>query len=101
MQAENNQNQAEAQIKILVAYNAAPENSDSDTIPNVPLKKNYSTGILQAHKYQGKKTPSIKLLSITVCCARRLEFLSTSINRIPQKFALGSGPTSNSSREAW
>ena len=46
------------------------------------------------------KTPIIKFLIITLCCARSLEFLRAIINRKDQKIALGGSPTSIPSRKA-
>ena len=48
-----------------------------------------------------RKTPSIKVLSITELCARSLECIRASINCIAQKIALGADPTRNPSRKAW
>ena len=48
-----------------------------------------------------RKTPSIKVLSIAVCCARRLELLSASKSIIVQKIDLDVGKTRSPSKKAW
>ena len=40
-----------------------------------------------------------KVLRVTACCERRMEFLSASINPISQKIDLKKGPTRNTSRK--
>ena len=47
------------------------------------------------------KTPSIKFISITECCARNLECLRVSINPIAYKIASGASTDSNPSGKAW
>ena len=55
MEEKDNQKQAAAQIKILVASKAAPANFYSDASAKVPWKKKARNGVLTARKQQGKK----------------------------------------------
>ena len=100
MDAKDNRNQAGNQTKRLAASKVAPCDSDRDTIPKVTHKNKARTGVLTAHKHQGKKRQSIKVPCITTCYARRLKFLRISINLIAQKITLDSVTTRNPSRKA-
>ena len=72
MEAKYSRKRAVAQIKILAEYKATLADSDSDAIAKVPHNNNESTGVLSERKQQGKKSPTHKFVSITVCCTIRL-----------------------------
>ena len=70
-----------AQTKILAYYNAASENSDSNTSAKVPRKRKARTGVLSDQKKQVKKTPKHKgYQSYCVMCKK------AGINELKYKF---------------